>query len=993
MIRRRVGGLLALVVGLCAGRVASAQGCFAVGGPLFRDFSLGAPLFGDTVVRGTVVRDTLHRDTTKTKPLVTWADSDSVIARLLARPGYHAIRYQGDQVTFDAQRRNLRIVGVPAAVQRVQALVVGDTIIYNDSTRVIVALGDTVILHDPAQQSADVVARGRIVYNVGERRGAVTNISTSVVSGAQYYISGKNAAFVGDTTRNKASTFYVRNGIITSCDDSLPDYYFQAHEIKYVSKHLIVARPAVLYVAGVPVFWLPFLFQDIRSGRQSGLLTPRFGISEFVRTSSAYRRHVENLGYYANLGDYMDALGWIDWRSGAGSTTGDPGFTRVNGEFRYHWLDRFMTGRLAVNHLSEGDGSTNTAFSWFHNQDFSQTSHLAASVNYVTNTTVQRTTVFDPQAVLATIRSDVRYSRTLGPFSLDVGGTRTQYPGRSQVDEGYPNVSLSSPTLALAKWLDWTPGFNYTRQATLNNDQVGTFAYRYFTNASGQLDSARTKSSSNNSSLNFNTPFSILGFQISANIGAQSQQNNFPITRTFVDTTDTTQRITRTYARSYLQGVDWNVGFSLPSFLNNSFRVRPDVFFQNVAGGSYWVRSELSGGQFVHQSKRVSTGISLSPTLFALFPGFGPLERIRHSITPSFRFSYSPAATVNPEYLRALNQSPSNFIAGLPQSQVSMSLSQVFEGKFQEDTSGKGEARKLRLLTLNMSPLVYDFERAHKTHHTGLVTDHVSYDLASDLLPGFSLRSDYSLFQGDINSDTARFSPFRESVSAAFTLNGESGIIGAIGRLFGRKPPPSSRSTQSVPADTLGMAQSLTSFPAAGIYSQNRQYQIPETQTWTASITFSSNRQRPPKGGRVLAFDPATYCNQYLQITPPNLAGFDVCKQQVLLNPPTTTPFIDPIAGGAFVSVPPRENVGINSSFHITPNWLASWETVYDAVNKNFASQQVTLQRELHDWRAVFSFTSSPNGNFYFSFYIANKAQPELRFPYNRSTYRQPSVP
>src|SRR5687768_5556731 len=114
--------------------------------------------------------------------------------------------------------------------------------------------------------------------------------------------------------------------------------------------------------------WLPFIFQDLRKGRRSGLLTPRFGMSELLRSSPNYRRHIENFGYYFNGGDFMDAQVSLDWRSGARPSLGDPGWIRYNGEWRYRWLDRFVTGRLAGYHLRQRDGSTNTAFSWSHQQ-------------------------------------------------------------------------------------------------------------------------------------------------------------------------------------------------------------------------------------------------------------------------------------------------------------------------------------------------------------------------------------------------------------------------------------------------------------------------------------------------------------------------------------------------------------------------------------------------------------------------------------------------
>lgn len=936
----------------------------------------------------TTRRDSTARDTAARRPLVEWRlSTDSIAKALMQRQGYRITQYQGARVVFDAETKALRIEGSPAAVGREQTTVVGDTVLYDDSTHLVTALGDTVILRDTSQQQADILARGRVTYNTLLGRGTVTNVATSVESGERYYLSGREAAFVRDTSRAQRSAYYIRNGIVTSCDDTVPDYYFKANEVKYVSKNLIVARPATLYVAGVPIFWLPFLFQDIRHGRRSGILPPRFGFSEFVRNSTAYRRHVENLGYYANLGDYMDAQTWIDWRSGARGTTADPGFTRINGEFRYRWLDRFITGGISANHLSQRDGQRNTAVSWFHSQEFSATSRFNADINFVTNTTVQRRTTFDPRAVLATIRSDARYSRKIGPFSMDLGGNREQYPGRREVLENYPNFNLTSPTLALARWLDWTPTFSYTRSARKNTDQVGTFSYRYFTNTAGAPDSTRIPGNTRNDQMTLGTPFVIHGFTLSINARYSNVESNFPLTRTFVSPTDTSQRFTRTFARSYTQSADWNASFSLPTLLSNSLRVQPGISFNNVLGGDYFVRTELSNGQWVGQSKRPTASLSISPALFGFFPGIGPLERIRHELQPTISYSYSPAGRVSDAYLRALNRNPAAFIGNLPSNSVSLRLSQTFEGKFRSDTGASAAGRKVKLLAVDFSPITYDFERARVTRRTGLSTNTFNYTLTSDLLPGFSFRSEYSLFQGDMLSDTARFSPFRTGIGAQFTINGQSGIFAALNRIFGRAVPRSAPEMQELqqPSEDKAMTDRLASMPVAGSYARDRQYQIPETQSWQTAVTFTSQRQRAPVGGRVINYDPGAYCAQYQT----NPVIFDQCRQTALLNPQTTIPITDPIAGGVFVRTPPIETLNAQTTFHITPKWSANWGTMYDLVRNQFASNQVTLQRELHDWRAMFSFSQSPNGNFYFSFFIANKAQPDLKFNYNKPTYRQ----
>ena len=942
----------------------------------------------DTIPRAKTSSDSL-RDTLKAvKPLVTWrSDSDSVATALMKMPGYTVTRYQGDRVIFDAQTKVLRILGTPAAVGRDQTVVIGDTVLYDDATRVVTARGDTVVLHDPSQ-GADVIARGSVTYNAALGRGTATNIRTSVESGQTYYLSGQTTAFVRDTSAAKRSAYYVRNGIITSCDDSVPDYYFKSNEIKFISKNLLVARPATLYVAGVPVFWLPFLFQDVRHGRRSGIITPRFGLSEFVRASSSYRRHLENLGYYVNMGDYMDAEAWYDWRSSARGNASDPGFSRVNGQFRYHWLDRFITGGIATSHLAQPGGSNNTAVSWYHSQEFSSTSRFNANVNFTTNTFALRQTTFNPMQQLSAISSDVRYSRKVGPFSMDVGGHRDQYSGRTQIQENYPTVSVTSPTLALASWLDWTPTLNFQRSAKVNMDESQAIFYKYFTNSAGISDSSRIKASETTQSTSFGTPISIYGFRIDLTGNVQSLALDHPVTRTFINQADTSQRYSRTFARSATNQADFNIGFSLPGFLPGTLKLNPSVSFSNVYSGAYYVQSEFSNGAWVHQKKRPVFALSASPTLFALLPGFGPLSRIRHSITPRVSFGYSPRADVPVEYLAAINHSASGFLGGLPQEQLSFGLSQVFEAKLKSDTSSTGDGRKIKLLALDFSSFAWDFERARETHRTGLTTSMFSYSASSDLLPGFTFSSNYSLFQGDTQSDTARFKPFRTGINASFALNGQSGLFAAIARMFGYRSTPqeSKAPVTEEKAEQDQLASALSSNPVAGSYARDRQYGISTTQNWSSQISFSSSRQRPPIGGRVVNYDPTLICN----VSAANPVLFDLCKQQALLNPQTavTNPN-DPIGGGVFVRVPPRETVNAQTSFHITQKWSASWGTMYDLVNHAFASNQVNLQRDLHDWIAIFSYSQSPNGNSYFGFMIGNKAQPDLKFNYDKATYRQ----
>jgi hypothetical protein len=86
------------------------------------------------------------------------------------------------------------------------------------------------------------------------------------------------------------------------------------------------------------------------------------------------------------------------------------------------------------------------------------------------------------------------------------------------------------------------------------------------------------------------------------------------------------------------------------------------------------------------------------------------------------------------------------------------------------------------------------------------------------------------------------------------------------------------------------------------------------------------------------------------------------------------------------VIVPTQTHSTLNGSlsFQPTPNWAVSWQTLYDFQAGKFGSHVLRLDRNLHDWRATFSFVQSPNGNVVFNFTIALVPQPEIKVDYDQ---------
>ncbi|MEO8880292.1 MAG: putative LPS assembly protein LptD [Gemmatimonadaceae bacterium] len=930
--------------------------------------------------------DSLHAP----RILVVWPDPDSTMAQLLQRTGYTITRYQSKDAQLSASRHQLKLSG-KAAVERVQTTLVADTILYNDSLHLMRAtapMEDTIYLRDPSQGTADLLAQGRLEYDLRRHFGLVDRLSTSSAQNGQtWYIYGHAAAVKGDTTGKGHSISYAEDASITSCDLPEPHYHFQSSEVKIISKTLLVARPAVLYVADIPVLWLPFIFQDMRSGRRSGIIPPRFGITDIVRTSPDYVRSVENLGYYFNINDYMDALVSYDWRSGTSNQTGDFGYNKFNGEYRYRWLNRFVSGGIRASYWTYSNGQRTIGFNWAHSQQFSQSSSLNMNLNYTSNTTVYQQDALTVAQALAAISSQLALTQKLGPFNLTAGGSRSQYAGRDLVNQDFPNFSVTpAGPVKIASWLSWTPTLSVDNNQAFNLE--GQTTYRYSMTPGGLLDSTAIKANTRNTTANFQSPLRIGRFQLSNSFRYSDQLNDLPTTVTQFDFNTGVQTGSRTYANIRKQQLDWDTQFSLPGVLQGTWNVAPFVSFQNADGSyAYLVKTTLSNGAWVSQSKRVQTGISASPTFFAFFPGFGPFSRLRQSIQPRLSFSYAPSSDVSDAFLLATGRTRSGYLGGLRSETMQFQFNQVLEAKLRSKSDTAPDAGdKIRLLTINASPIDYDFVVASRTHRFGVTSNSFSYNLQSDLLPGFDFSSNYSLFQGDPLSDTAQFKPFRTGMTATFTIGKNSNPFKTLRRLFGGTQPD----TAPVGANLTGNGfssndgQGINALPAtAGSVGSRYPFAINGNAGWNLSVSFTESQSRPVSGTNVKVTDPRAICATFPPIDQP------ACLQ----NPPPQTDTTSSLLGGSTIYVSPRRStLRGNISFHITPRWSMQWTTGYDFALHQFSDHVVSLQRDMHDWRAIFAFTRAPNGNFSFNFYISLIAEPNLKFNYDRRTYRPSDV-
>src|SRR5207253_9517733 len=137
------------------------------------------------------------------------------------------------------------------------------------------------------------------------------------------------------------------------------------------------------------------------------------------------------------------------------------------------------------------------------------------------------------------------------------------------------------------------------------------------------------------------------------------------------------------YYQTLSTTIDWQTGSNLPSLFTGTWKVQPGIAIINqTAQGSFRIRDQFTGWQWVQQGKRLQFSAGLSPTFFGFFPGIGPIERIRHSVSPIVSYAYAPGSQVSDEFAHAVDPTGRNFRARSdPQQTISLGLSQNFEAK------------------------------------------------------------------------------------------------------------------------------------------------------------------------------------------------------------------------------------------------------------------------------------------------------------------------
>jgi sec-independent protein translocase protein TatC len=856
-----------------------------------------------------------------TAPSQTFSPPDSAYNALLARPGYVVTKYRGDSAALFITDRRLELTG-HAMTERQGSTMEAETITYEEQACILDAAGDPKLFGE-----GQVLVGEGIRYDTCRRRGVITQALTNFnQTGSTWFIRGNVAK---DSVENR---MFAGRSELTSCDLPSPHYHFNARQVKWISEDVLVARPVVLYIRDVPIAWLPFIFQDLRPGRHSGLLIPQVGLADIVRTSTGYDRQIANIGYYWAANDYLDVTFRVDWFSGQ--------YVRYGAQTSYRVLNRFLNGSFSLDKQDQSGGGGNLAISWSHQQRFSLRSSLTLALNYQSNTQVGFDNAIDPLQTTQGINSQATYERRFNWGNVRLGGNRRQNISDDSYTMQLPALTVSPKPIAFGSNATWSPGVLITNDVTGGQPRGNVLVV----GPGGVIDTVANTVGSRTLNARLDTPFRIGNFNW-ANTVRYTDRNSTG--RDSVVTTDpiTGNPVVRYFSGTYQSELDFDTGINLPLLFRGSWKIQPQLGVTNVTGGPFALRNPNTDGDWVVQGKRPQFSLSASPTFFAFFGGFLPgISRVRHSINPLINWSFAPAASVNEEYANAITgtgQAP--VLRSNPQNVLSLSIQQNLEGKAkpeENDTLGVN-ARKYRLLSISTSGFSYDFEQAKEPGRTGWVTQRITNSLLSDLLPGFNLSIGTDLWRGVAGTDTATFKPFVESLNANFSLSSRTfqSILGGLGLGSGPRGPQG-QPPENERARNFQTEQGRRPIRPGSFY-ESQQSMLTGRKGFTSSFSFTLQRFR--RDGLAPGQEPQ----------------------------------------------PNRENMNFSMAFSPTAFWAASVSGQYNFTDSRFESATLRLERDLHEWKAAFSFIKNANGNVAFFFSVFLTDLPDLRWDYQQTTFER----
>ncbi len=693
-----------------------------------------------------------------------------------------------------------------------------------------------------------------IDYNYTTKRGLIKKVFTKQDEG---YLHGT----VVKKMENDVT--YLKSGSYTTCDrPEDPHFAFRFSKGKVIPGKRVITGPAYMEIAqvGTPLF-IPFGYFPNKTGQRSGILLPTYG-------ESADRGfYFENLGYYWAASQYFDLQVQADIYT-HGSWAIKPTM-RYNKRYHYNGAFNFSYAENILGTADSPDYQKSKDFQvrWVHNQDQKARprSSFSANVNIVSNTFNKYNLASSTQSYLSnTFASSVNYATNFaGKYYLNLNFNHSQNTLNKTINITLPQLSFSVNQF-----------YPFRRQ-----NPVGKMRWYEQISMKYNLDMENRYNTYDSTFLTGNWLDSM----------QNGMRHSFPINATF--------RI--------LKFINWS----------NSMSINDRMYLKTLRK-YYQADTLVEAGDTIlpgYKTRNVSGfanafDFSLSSSMNARIYGMyqfksGPLLAIRHMVTPSVSFSYTPNwGAPGLGYYRYIENDT---------NMVNPSKYSIFE----RSIYGGPPPQKSGAITFAISNNLEIKVRNRKDTITG--------SKKIPLIDDLNIRCSY-----DIARDSLNWSPI--------SISGRSTIIKGLTINYS--------STWDIYArDSLGRRINTTEWKA-----NHRLIRLDNT-TWDAGFSYSLSsdkvkKKTSEKGTEMERQDIVDYYDYYVDFDIPWSFSFNYNFHYVKAYDNSTKKRVEKIT----------QTLGFNGQLNITPKWKVSLTTGWDFVNSELSYTSIDVYRDLHCWEMRF---------------------------------------
>ena len=270
-------------------------------------------------------------------------------------------------------------------------------------------------------------------YNFKTRRGIISGVITEQEGG---WLHGQT------TKKHENEHLHIKGGKYTSCDHDEPHYYIALTRAKVIPDEVVISGPAYLVIEDIPLpLVLPFGFFPNQRGRTSGFIVPTYG----EEASRGF--YLRQGGYYLNLNEYMDLRITGDVYSlGSWAMNASSNYRRrykYNGGLSYSYSHNVVGERGMANYQE----NTSYNITWRHSQDAkaSPNSNFSASVNFGSSSFNKFNTLNPDTYAQNTAQSSISFSHRWpdSPFSLTSNISANQNFSNQSVNIRMPSVNFN----------------------------------------------------------------------------------------------------------------------------------------------------------------------------------------------------------------------------------------------------------------------------------------------------------------------------------------------------------------------------------------------------------------------------------------------------------------------------------------------------------------------------------------------------------------------